>query len=53
MKLRGKSVHDKVQYARRHLHCETEHHAKHIVDDGPNENRQILRPLAPSCQLFL
>jgi hypothetical protein len=46
MKLRGKSVHDKVQYARRHSHCKTEHHAKHIVDNGPNEHRKVLHALS-------
>ena len=51
MKLRGNSVDDKVRYARRDLHCETKHHAKHIVDDGPDEDSQILGSLLPVCQL--
>jgi hypothetical protein len=47
------SVHDRVQHARRDSHCKTEHHAKHIVDDGPDEYRQVLCSLSHSCQLSL
>ena len=47
-KLRGNSLDDKVRYARPDLHGETEHHAKHIVDDGPDEDGQILCSLSRS-----